>query len=69
MAVRLDLMPAKDDGIETGVIARDLLRKLPKDQADALLYVRVLGFSDAEAGTILGISERAVRFKDGVVPK
>jgi DNA-directed RNA polymerase specialized sigma24 family protein len=32
------------------------LRQLPPGQRDAYLYVRVLGYTEREAGTILGLS-------------
>ncbi|HUX19349.1 MAG TPA: RNA polymerase sigma factor, partial [Acidithiobacillus sp.] len=42
---------------------RNAIKALPPKQKDAVLYCDILGFSQEEAGRILGISHRAVGYR------
>jgi len=61
MAVRLDLMAARDEGIEAKVIALDVLRRLNEDRASAMASLHLLGLTEDEAAKVLGTSLRTLQ--------
>ncbi len=46
-----------------GVDVRQAIKQLPPKQKDAILYCDILGFTQTEAGRILGCSQPAVKYR------
>lgn len=60
MALSPDSLSSLDEKTEAGILARELLRKMPKHVARTAHAVYILGFSGATAARILGVRQKTV---------
>ena len=56
----LNYIPEKDEHVLVGVMLSDALRKMPRAIADALVYVEILGLTEAQTAKQLGVSQQAI---------